>query len=408
VKAVTFAAPIPRYLVTAAAGRMSERLFVGPHACTRLGDTASPDLPGDDWVRIRTRMGGICGSDIGIVTLSASPSTSPFSSFPFTPGHENVGAIAEMGRAVKGWAVGERVVVNPLLSCVPRGVAPVCVGCAGGHPSRCEHFTDGKLAPGMLIGTTSGLGGSWGEEFVAHQSQLVRVPDGMKDEEAVLIEPLACSAHAVRANLPPDGAKVLVIGSGAIGLLTVAALKALAPRADVTVIARHRFQAEQAQRLGAERTVSGREGYFEELASISGARLLKPVIGKRIAVGGFDMTYVCVGGARGMDDALRFTRSGGTIVLLGNSTKMDGIDWTPVWLKELTIRGSLCYGEGDERTHGAPGTHAFTEAAAMVADGRAPVGPLLTHTFRLDQLREALLTAMDKKGSGSVKVAFRF
>jgi threonine dehydrogenase-like Zn-dependent dehydrogenase len=408
VKAVTFAAPIPRYLVTAAAGRVSERLFVGPHACTRLGETASPELPGDDWVRIRTRMGGICGSDLGIVTLSASPSTSPFSSFPFTPGHENVGTIAELGRAVKGWSVGERVVANPLLSCEPRGMSPHCAGCAGGHPSRCEHFTDGKLAPGMLIGTTSGLGGSWGEEFVAHRSQLVRVPEAMKDEEAVLIEPLACSVHAVRANLPASGAKVLVIGSGAIGLLTVAALKALAPRADVTVIARHRFQAEQAQRLGAERTVSGRDGYFEELASISGARLLKPVIGKRIAVGGFDLAYVCVGGARGMDDALRFTRSGGTIVLLGNSTKMDGIDWTPVWLKELTIRGSLCYGEGEAHAHGAPGTHAFTQAAAMVADGRAPVGPLLTHTFRLDQLREALLTAMDKKGSGSVKVAFRY
>jgi L-iditol 2-dehydrogenase len=412
VKAVTFAAPIPRYLVTAAAGRVSERLFVGPHACTRQAETASPDLPGDDWVRVRTRMGGICGSDLGIVTLSASPSTSPFSSFPFTPGHENVGTVAEMGRAVKGWAVGERVIVNPLLSCVPRGISPLCPGCAAGHPSRCERFTDGHVAPGMLIGTTKGLGGSWGEEFVAHRSQLVAVPDTMTDEEAVLVEPLACSVHAVRANLPGDGARVLVIGSGAIGLMTTAALAALAPRAELTVVARHAFQAQQAERLGARRTVSGRGGYFEELASISGARLLKPVIGKRIAVGGFDMTYVCVGGARGMEDALRFTRSGGTIVLLGNSTKMDGIDWSPVWLKELTIRGSLCYGHGDAHghghAHGGAGTHAFAEAAAMVADGRAAVGPLLTHTFRLDQLREALLTAMDKQGSGSVKVAFKY
>jgi threonine dehydrogenase-like Zn-dependent dehydrogenase len=407
VKAVTFAAPIPRYLATAAAGRVSERLFVGPHACTRLGETASPALPGPEWVRVRTRMGGICGSDLAIVTLSASPSTSPFSSFPFTPGHENVGDVVELGREVKGWSVGERVVVNPLLSCVPRGIAPLCPGCSGGHPSRCERFTDGQVAPGMLIGTTQGLGGSWGEEFVAHQSQLVSVPDSMTDEEAVLVEPLACSVHAVRANLPADGARVLVIGSGAIGLMTVAALRVLAPRADVTVVARHRFQAEQAERLGAARTMSGREGYFEELASVSGARLLKPVIGKRIAVGGFDATYVCVGGARGMEDALRFTRSGGTVVLLGNSVKMDGLDWSPVWLKELTIRGSLCYGEGG---HGHPGagTHAFADAAALVADGRAPVGPLLTHTFRLDQLREALLTAMDKKGSGSVKVAFKY
>ena len=407
-RAVTFAAPIPRYLATAAAGRVNERLYVGPHACTRLGQVPSPALPGERWVRIRTRMGGICGSDLGIVTLSASPSTSPFSSFPFVPGHENVGTIEELGRGVKGWGIGERVVVNPLLSCEPRGIAPSCAGCAEGHPSRCEHFTDGELAPGMMIGTTSGLGGSWGEEFVAHESQLVRVPESMKDEEAVLIEPLACSVHAVRANLPADGAKVLVIGSGAIGLVTTAALHALAPRAEVTVMARHRFQGEQAERLGARRIVSGRGDYFEELASISGARLMKPVIGKRIAVGGFDMVYVCVGGARGMEDALRFTRSGGTVVLLGNSTKMDGIDWTPVWLKELTIRGSLCYGHGGHGAHGGAGEHAFHLAAAMVADGRAPVGPLLTHTFALGQLREALLTAMDKKGSGSVKVAFRY
>ncbi|HET6763566.1 MAG TPA: alcohol dehydrogenase catalytic domain-containing protein [Longimicrobiaceae bacterium] len=410
-KAVTFAAPIPRYLATAAAGRLNDRLYVGPHSCTRLGESPSPALPGPDWVRIRTRMGGICGSDLGIVTLSASPSTSPFSSFPFTPGHENVGMVAEVGKAVKGWAVGQRVVANPLLSCVPRGITPLCAGCAAGHPSRCEHFTDGHIAAGMLIGTTEGLGGSWGEEFVAHESQLVSVPDAMTDEEAVLVEPLACSVHAVRANLPADGDKVLVIGSGAIGLMTVAALHALAPRADVTVVARHRFQADQATRMGAARTVSGRGDYFEEMAAISGARLLQPVIGKRIAVGGFDVVYVCVGGARGMEDALRFTRSGGTVVLLGNSTKMDGLDWSPVWLKELTIRGSLCYGHGGAQhghSHAGASTHAFAEAAAMVADGRAPVGPLLTHTFRLDQLREALLTAMDKKGSGSVKVAFKY
>jgi threonine dehydrogenase-like Zn-dependent dehydrogenase len=405
VKAVTFAAPIPRYLVTAGAGRLNSGLYVGPHSCTRLSDAPSPALPGPDWVRIQTRMGGICGSDLGIVTLSASPSTSPFSSFPFTPGHENVGTVAELGAAVKGWGVGQRVVVNPLLSCVPRGVEPLCAGCADGHPSRCEHFTDGHLAPGMLIGTTKGLGGGWGEEFVAHQSQLVAVPDSLADEEAVLIEPLACSVQAVRANLPPAGARVLVIGSGAIGLVTVAALQALAPTADVTIVARYPFQAEQAERLGAARTVSGRGDYFEALAEISGARLLKPIIGKRIAVGGFDQVYVCVGGVRGMEDALRFTRSGGTIVLLGNSTQLNGIDWSPVWLKELTIRGSLCY---SGHSHGGAGAHAFTEAAALVADGRARLAPLLTHTFRLDQLRDALLTAMDKKGSGSIKVAFRY
>jgi threonine dehydrogenase-like Zn-dependent dehydrogenase len=257
----------------------------------------------------------------------------------------------------------------------------------------------------MLIGTTRGLGGGWGEEFVAHQSQLVAVPDAVADEEAVLIEPLACSVQAVRANLPPAGARVLVIGSGAIGLVTVAALQALSPAADVTIVARYPFQAEQAERLGAARTVSGRGDYFEALAEISGARLLKPIIGKRIAVGGFDQVYVCVGGVAGMEDALRFTRSGGTIVLLGNSTLLNGIDWSPGLAQGADHPRQPLLQRPLPRRRRRPRLHRSRRPRRRRP---RPLAPLLTHTFRLDQLRDALLTAMDKKGSGSIKVAFRY
>jgi threonine dehydrogenase-like Zn-dependent dehydrogenase len=114
-RAITFEAPIPRYLVTRLAGTVSSELYVGPHACTRCREVATPELPGPDWVRVRTRMGGICGSDTNIITLGASPSASPFSSFPFVLGHENVGEIDAVGPGVRGFSVGERVVVNPLL-----------------------------------------------------------------------------------------------------------------------------------------------------------------------------------------------------------------------------------------------------------------------------------------------------
>jgi threonine dehydrogenase-like Zn-dependent dehydrogenase len=404
-RAISFAAPIPTYLATLVAGKISERLYLGSHACTRFGDVPSPALPGDRWVRIRTRMGGICGSDINVITLKASPSTSPFSSFPFVLGHENVGDVIEVGNAVRGVSVGERVAANPLLCCEPRGVQPACAACAAGDHSRCAHFTDGDLPPGMLIGTTRGTGGSWGEEFVAHESQIVRVPDAMSDEEAVLIEPLACSVHAVRANPPGDGERVLVIGAGSIGLLTMAALRALAPEADVTVLARHPFQGRHADRLGATRVVAARGDYLGALAEAAGTRLLKPIIGKPVGVGGFDRTFVCIGGIRGMDDAMRFTRAGGTIVLLGNSSTMNGLDWTPLWLKELTVRGSLCYGA---HAHASPERGAFDEAAALIASGRAPVRPLLTHTFPLEEYRRALDVARDKGGEESVKVAFSF
>lgn len=404
-KAISFAAPIPTYLATLLAGKVNEALYVGPHACTRLADVETPALPTDRWVRVRTRMGGICGSDLNVITLKASPSTSPFSSFPFVIGHENVGEIVEVGRAVRGLTVGDRVVANPLLCCEPRGLEPACDACKAGHHSRCARFTDGPLAPGMLIGTTRGLGGSWGETFVAHESQIVRMPETVSDEEGVLVEPFACSVHAIRSATPGSGERVLVIGAGSIGLLTVAALTALAPGCHVTVLARHPFQAEHATRLGAERVVSARGDYLGPLAEAGQARLLKPIIGKPVGVGGFDRTFICIGGARATEDAMRVTRAGGTLVLLGNSAKMDGIDWTPLWLKELTIRGSLCYGE---HRHASPASDAFREAADLIGGGRVTLAPLLTHVYSLADYRAALSTAMDKKASGSIKVAFKF
>lgn len=401
-----FAAPVPRYLATLAAGRLSHRFYVGSQACTSYADVAVPTLPGAAWVRLRTRLGGICGSDLAVVTLRASPAASPFSSFPFVLGHENVAEVAEVGRAVKAFAVGDRVVANPLLCCEPRGISPECAACAGGNHSRCAHFTDGDVPPGMLIGTTRDLGGSWGEQFVAHESQLHRVPDRMSDEEAVLVEPLACSVHAVRSNLPSRGEQVLVIGAGSIGLLTTAALSALAPESATTVLARHAFQGAHATRLGAAQVVAARGDYTRELADLAGVRLLQPIIGKPIGTGGgFDRVFVCVGGVRAMEDALRLTRPGGTIALLGNASMLNGLDWTPLWLKELTIRGSVCYGM---HGHGGATQSAFAEAVTLVTEQRADVGPLLTQTFPLADHRHALAAAMDKSGEKAVKVAFRF
>jgi len=403
VKAIRFAAPIPTYLATLAAGKLSDRFLVGPHACTRYGDLDAPALPGGKWVRMRTRLGGICGSDLGVIALKASPALSPFSSFPFVPGHELVGDVIETGADVTRVRTGDRVTANPLLCCESRAIAPVCAACAAGDHGRCERFTDGALPPGMLIGSTRGVGGGWGEQFVAHESQLITIPAAMPDESAVLIEPFACAVRAVRTNLPAAGARVLVVGAGSIGLLATAAVRALAPSARVTVLARHDFQAEHARRFGAANVIRARRNYLKDLADAGGTRLLKPIIGKPVGVGGFDLTFVCVSSARAMDDAMRFTTAGGTVVLLGNASTLPGLDWTPLWLKELSVRGSLCYGSH----HGGAERADFAEAAALIAAGKADVRPLLTHTFPLADYRFALATAMDKRGEGSIKVAFR-
>jgi threonine dehydrogenase-like Zn-dependent dehydrogenase len=223
-------------------------------------------------VKIRTRLGGICGSDLNLVRLSVSPSASPFSSFPFVVGHENVGDVIAVGEGATRVRAGERVVVNPLLPCAVRGIDPPCPRCATGRVAVCENFTEGMLAPGMMIGTTRGLGGSWGEVFVAHEDQVHAIPASVPDEAALLLEPLATVLSPL-ASRPPPGEKVLVIGAGTIGLLAVAALRALAPATRVTVLARHAFQAERAEELGADRVVRASRGtdHFDELAAAGSA-----------------------------------------------------------------------------------------------------------------------------------------
>src|SRR6185437_3470368 len=178
----------------------------------------------------------------------------------------------------------------------------------------------------------------------------------------------------------------------------------LAPRARLTVLTRHAFQRDAAQRLGAESGIDAHGNYLPVLADAGGTRLLEPIIGRPVGVGGFDRTFVCVSGARAMDDAMRVTRAGGTIVLLGNSSTMNGLDWTPLWLKELTVRGSLCYGA---HAHASPARSAFDEAAALIASGRAPIGDFVTHIFPLARYRQAIDVARSKRAEHSIKVAFR-
>jgi threonine dehydrogenase-like Zn-dependent dehydrogenase len=416
-KAVTFDGAIPRYLLSKAAGAISQSWMTGRGRCTHLQEVEPPELPGPEWIRVRTRLGGICGSDLNLIGLGVSPSTSPFSSFPFVIGHENVGEVDAVGPDAGDLKAGDRVVVNPLLACLSRGIDPPCPACASGHFSRCERFTDGRLAPGIMMGSTRGIGGSWGEYYVAHRGQVHRVPDGLSDRAAVLTEPLAAAVSPVMADPPRAGESVLVLGGGTVGLMVTAALSRLAPDCRITVLARHGFQAEAARRLGATRAVQPQPGedYVQTLSEIGGARLHRPILGERIAVGGFDRSFVCVGGTSAMTDALRFTRSGGEVVLLGNVAKLDGVDWTPVWISELRLRGSLCYDRhpwpagAEEHSHPAATRDAFALALELLAqESGAEIANLLTHVYPLADYRQALALCTRRGREPSIKIALSF
>ncbi|CAN5311122.1 zinc-binding dehydrogenase [soil metagenome] len=406
-KALQFSDSIPRYALSKAVSKARSDVFWGRLACLQMREVDPPPLPNSEWLRVRTRFGGICGSDLGTITLHASTSTSVFTSFPFTLGHENVGVAGDLGDQVAGVMPRQRVVVNPLLPCSTRGFDDPCDMCARGDVQLCQRFNQGTIAPGLLTGFCRDTGGSWSKEFVAHQSQVLIVPDNVSDEQAVLAEPFAVAIHPVIRDVPGDDDTAVIIGGGVIGLCTIAAIRGLGSRARIIIVARHEFQAQMARELGADVVVGRLKGSALEKRMVDelGANSLKPILGKNVIVGGAQYVYDCVGSPSSVDDALRYAGSGGSVVLIGLAGVPAGVDWTPIWLNELTVRGTFCYGIEEYQGERLP---AMAVALRLMAEGKVDLEPLLTHRFRLDDYQEALATVTGKSSSGVIKAVFAF
>jgi threonine dehydrogenase-like Zn-dependent dehydrogenase len=404
-RAIQLNGTIPLFLV-GQLGRVVDRMYWSGYSMTRYGEVAEPPLPNDEWVKIDTRLGGICGTDWNLVRVKPLFYFEPFSSQPFVLGHEIVGDLREVGAAVEGWVPGDRVVVEPLLWCRPRGFAELCRNCTEGRINLCERMTEGTVSAGQIIGTCRDTGGGWGETLVAHHSQLYRVPDSVSDENAVLVEPFSVALHAVTRHLPADGDRVLVIGGGTIGLSVLQALRALGSRAEIYLLARHPFQADAGLRLRATAVFSTKRDFYVEVAERTGGTLFKPTLGKRVLEGGCDITFECVGTNDSTDDAIRLTRSGGTVVLVSAPTMARSIDWTAIMVQELRVEGSVYY---DHSVDGQPidGT-TFGQALSLIESGSVDVGWMVTHRFPLAGYAEAFETLRHRARNQTIKAVFDF
>ena len=382
--ALQFVRSVPAYaLVRASGGNPS--VATSDLSMLHLGDLPEPELPARGWLRVRPNLSGICGSDTAAITGHASLYLDPLTSYPFVPGHEVVGELED----------GTRVVVEPALGCRVRGITPECARCAEGRPGLCENVTEGVVDVGLQTGYCASTGGGWGEVLVAHESQLHAVPEGVPDEAAVLLEPFACCVHAALRGSASHDDVVVVQGAGTIGLLTVAALRLLTPLKRLIVVAKYPFQREQAKRLGAHLVV-GPDEVFQRVRFATRARRLDGM-DRPLLLGGADLTFECTGTARGLNDAVRFTRAGGRVVTVGMPGE-EKVDWGPIWQRELTVTGAYAYGVE------ACGRRTFDlvlEAAAALALERL-TGPL----FSLPDYRDAITYALQAGRVNAVKVAF--
>jgi len=407
-EAIRFKVTIPRYISGITIGRVFPAFLWSGISCMVYEEVPIPDLPGEDWVLIRTLYGGICGSDMSAIQLRGSPYFSALISSNYTLGHENTGRIETLGSNVDGWQVGERVVVEPTLWCTPRGYEDLCRFCAKGEINRCERTGSGDLAPGLSIGNCQDTSGSWSSFYLAHKSQLYHLPEQISNENALMVEPFSTSLHAVLQNFPADDDRVLILGAGTIGLCTLAALRALGSQAEIFVLARYPFQADAAHELGASRLITaGRDDdYYEAINQLTGASLIEPMLGKRVVIGGVDLTYECVGSDYAIDDAMRLTRAGGRVILLGMPGIVKGLDWTSIFINELDINGTYIFNHAENYKGKIWKT--FDIAIDLMTQGIVDLGWLVTHKFELREYKRAFEMVNKRGEHQSIKAVFEF
>jgi Threonine dehydrogenase and related Zn-dependent dehydrogenases len=333
---------------------------------------------------VRPRLSGICGSDQALFSGSASPYLGTLTSAPFVPGHEIVGEVAGGPRR------GERVVVEPALSCVVRGVEPECPECAEGMSALCRNTGEGAVSAGLQIGYCRDTGGGWSEGLVAHASQLHAVPAELSDEDAVLIEPLACCLHATRAAEPRAGQAIAVVGAGRSERCAWPRSASSRPRRPWSCAAKHPAQEQLARRLGADHTCSPQRLHVEA-ARVTGSRRLVGHLGRELLLGGFDTVLDCVGSGESVETAVTVTRPRGRVMLVGMPGQVRA-DLSLAWQRELELRGAYGY-RGDF-------------PAAIELAGRLRLGRLVAEGWHLRDHRDALEHAPRASRSGSIKTVF--
>ncbi len=392
-RALVFRHNLAREAASAIGGRVDRRAFVARWAPVRVEDVGEPSLPAADWVRVDTTFSGLCGSDVKQILLNGSrdnPLTA-LVSFPHVLGHEVVGRRAD---------TGERVVLNPWLSCVPRGIDPPCEACRAGRYPWCRNFRSGRLPVSIHLGNCAAAGGAHAERFAAHTAQLFAIPDGVSDEAAVLADPVSVSLRSILLAPPPAGQPVLVYGSGTLAFAAIALLRHLYPGTEVWAATRPGARSALATRLGAHAVLpSTPDELVAQVARRVGATPLEPWSKRDWLQDGPAVVYDTIGSIETVETSLRLLATGGTLVISGVEPPRR-FEWTLLYFKELRVIGSNGFGVEEV---GGVAKHAMEHYFDFAAAG-LDLTPVITHRFPLERWDEAVLTVKNARHTGAVKV----
>jgi len=334
--------------------------YGGPRS-VGLHDLPEPEpRPGE--VLVRVRACGICGSDLHRYRAGGMGSH-------FTPGHEIAGEVATLGPGVSGWDTGALVAVEPWFTC------RACPRCLRGEYNLCKGralmgaAADGGLADYVRVPAAS----------------LFALPSGMPFDMSALTEPTAVAVHGARLAGVQPGDRVLVQGSGVIGLLSALVARSLG--AQVTATARYPHQAEAAARFGASRVVAADEAGERDLAALARTAPFDVVIE---TVGGEGDTLV---------QAPSLVRPGGTVCVVGVFFQPPRLNALALVLNEVRMVGAITYSRAD-------GLADFDRAIALLDAHRDLAASLITHRRPLGAVAEAYALADDKSSKAGAPCGF--
>ena len=331
--------------------------FVTGKETIEVREVDNPE-PGPGEVLVRVRGCGICGTDLHFYHGSIPGASS------VPPGHEYAGEIAALGEGVSGFETGQRVVIEPVRYCGQ------CAYCRTGQYQICrKRQLGGATVPGAMA-----------EYVPVPVYGLYPLPEALDFELGALAEPLAVAVHGLHTVDLSIGEKVLVMGSGTIGLMSVLAARA-AGAGEIIATYRHDHQGEAALAAGATRVVrDGETGGLERE--------------------GIDVIVETVGGAAPtLSQALSIVRPGGRVSVLGVFTQASQINALVLMLKEVRIVGGITYCRPGMRSD-------FDVALQILATDPERARAIITHRFSLDEASEAFATASDKS-SRCLKVQFQ-
>jgi threonine dehydrogenase-like Zn-dependent dehydrogenase len=318
-------------------------------------------VPQADEVLVRIKAVSICGSDIHGMSEDGGIRRQP----GLIMGHEAAGVIAGLGAGVEGWKVGDRVAIDPQLSCGK------CSACESGWKNLCEN--------GFIFGSskTKFTHGAMCEYMAVSQRQLNKLPDNVSFSEGASLDYVGNAMHAINRSDSQFGDTFVIIGTGAIGLVAIQLAK-LRGAGKIIAVSTSPYKLDMAKSFGADRTINSREENVVEIIMEETGGL------------GAEIVIEAVGVTETYDMAIRSAKRRGKIMALGFASNAITIPIQPLLFRELTVIGCTGY------------VFEAKPVLNMLSDGRIDVRSI-TQEFPLEQVQHALELLIHKK-SNAIKV----